>query len=70
MEKRIWAKKFHSFKAAEAAEFSYYEDMTPEDRLSMVQFLREEYWKFNRAEGNANRKRLSRVFKIIKQTPG
>lgn len=70
MGKKIWAKKFYSFKAAQAAEISYYRNMTPEDRLSMVQFLREEYWKFNRAKGNANRKRLSRVFKITKQTPG
>jgi len=69
MEKKIWAKKFNSFKEAQAAEFSYYMSLTPEERLSIVQFLREEYWKFNRAKGNASRKRLSRVFKVIKQTP-
>jgi len=69
MEKKIWAKKFNSFKEAQAAEFSYYMSLTPEERLSIVQFPREEYCKFNRAKGNANRERLSRVFKVIKQTP-
>jgi hypothetical protein len=55
---------------APVAEFSYYMSLTSEERLSIVQFLREEYWKFNRAKGNANRKRLSQVFRVIKQTPG
>jgi len=37
--------------------------MTPEERLDIVQLLREEYYKFK----NENRKRFQRVYRIIKQ---
>lgn len=70
MGNEIWVKRFHSFKDAETEELYYYASMTPEERLSIVQLLREEYWKFKGPKGNESRKRLSRVFKVVKQAQG
>lgn len=67
MQKKIWVRKFRSPSEAENSDLEYYLNLTPEERLSIVQMLREEYYKFRRKRNNASRKRLSRVFKIIKQ---
>ncbi len=66
MKTRIWVRKFNSLQEVGCSSLSDYSAMTAAQRLSVVQFLREEYWKFNRVRRHENRKRLSRVFKIIK----
>ena len=63
---KIRLKKFTSFKAENKAELQYYKQKTPEERLSDIQFCREQFFKLSGI--NENRKRLRRVFRIIKQT--
>jgi hypothetical protein len=65
--KRIWINKAGSFKEAQDYDISYYLSLSSEERLECVQFLREEYFKFNGIEFREDGKRLRRVFKIIKQ---
>jgi ABC-type multidrug transport system ATPase subunit len=62
MKKRIWIKKFNLSKS-EKEEAKYYPSLTPREKLSIVQKLREEELK----RKNEDRKRLRRVLKIIKQ---
>ncbi|MFW6160409.1 MAG: hypothetical protein ACOC57_04635 [Acidobacteriota bacterium] len=67
MRQKIWVKKTTSFNEAGQFEDDYYLSMSAEERLTTVQFLREEYWKIRMEHLNEGGKRLSRVFKIIKQ---
>ena len=67
MKQKIWIHKSNSFKEAQEFDDSYYLSMTPTERLETVQFLREEYWRMNKGENHEGRKRLRRVFKLIKQ---
>ncbi len=76
--KKVWAHKTDSFQKAEEFDEKYNLSRSPEERLSDVQFLREEYLKMNPApQGgarvkkglrNESRNGLRRVLKIIKQT--
>lgn len=59
MEKSI---KIISFREAEKADKEYWKTKTPEERLDILQYLREEYYIFK----NENRKGLQRVYRIIK----
>jgi hypothetical protein len=68
MNQKIWVHKSKSFKEAQEFDDSYYLSMTPTERLETVQFLREEYWKMNKGKIHEGRKRLRRVFKLIKQS--
>lgn len=52
-----------SFEEAEEWDLQQYRSMTPEQRLDILQYLREEYYKFK----NENRKGFQRVYRIIKQ---
>ena len=61
--KRIWINKANSFKEAEEFDRNYYAQMTPEERLSIVQELREMYFKFAKVRS----RRLQRVIKIIEK---
>jgi hypothetical protein len=65
--KRIWMKKSSSFKKAEEFDQDYYLKMTPSERLDIMQYLREIYYKFGRKKKPNGRARLRRVLKIIKQ---
>lgn len=65
--KKIWVHKVSSFDDAEKFERAYYSRMSPEERLDIVQFLREAYGKINRRAARAHRKGLRRVVKIIQQ---
>jgi len=67
MKQKIWVHKSNSFKEAQEFDDSYYLSMTPTERLETVQFLREEYWKLKKENIYEGRKRLRRVFKLIKQ---
>ena len=64
--KKIWVKKFKSFEEAEEADKKYYANMSPEERLATMQFIRESYFKMVGIKHDG-RKRLRRVFKIVKQ---
>lgn len=63
-KKGLFIKKIASFKDAEEEELRYYLSLTPEERLEIMQFLREAYFKL-KGYGK-NREGLQRVFKIIK----
>ena len=65
MKKKIWVRKFNSFKEENKADIKYYSSKTPEERLSDIQFCREQFPKLRGT--NENGKGLRRVFKIIKQ---
>lgn len=65
--KKIWVHKTDSFRKAEEFDEKYNLSLSPEERLSDVQFLREEYLKMKKGRRGESRKRLRRVFKIIKQ---
>ena len=68
--KKVWVNKVNSFKEAKDFEDRYYFSMTPEERLSNVQFCREEYLKIKKDALNEDRKRFRRLVKIIKQKQG
>lgn len=78
--KKIWVNKTDSFQKAEEFDEKYNLSLSPEERLSDVQFLREEYLKMNPApQGGArvkkglrseSRKGLRRVLKVIKSKDG
>jgi len=59
---KIWVNKAKGFKKARQFDINYYVKMTPEQRLDIVQMLREMNLKLNE-----NRKGLRRVIRIIKQ---
>lgn len=65
--KRIWVHKAKGFAEAAAFEHRYYAAMTPEERLDIMQRLREAYFKINR-EGteHAGATRLRRHAAILK----
>ena len=66
-KKLIWVHKSPSFKEAEEFEKSYYTKMSPEERLDIMQQLREQYFKIKGSK-NECAKRLRRSIKIIQQT--
>lgn len=65
--KKIWVNKITSFKKAENFDRDYYFKMTAEERLETMQLLRERYSKIETRYNHENRKRLRRVFTVIKQ---
>jgi len=65
--KKYWVKKTNSFKNAQEFDEQYYLKMGYKQRLDIMQFLREMYFKFNKGGNNEGRKRLRRSIKIIKQ---
>jgi predicted solute-binding protein len=52
-----------SLHEAEEADLEEWRSMTPEERLDLVQYLREIYYEFK----NEDRKRFQRVYRIVKQ---
>lgn len=73
-KKKIMVNIAHSFKEADDWDIKYYAFRTPEERLSDIQFCREQYYLINpkttsKNTKNVSRKRLPRVLKIVKQTP-
>lgn len=67
MKKRVWVNKAASFSAAEEFDDAYYRARTPSQRLDEMQFLREQYFKMDEEAGDAHRKGLRRVIKVVKQ---
>jgi hypothetical protein len=67
LKPKIWVNKSTSYKEAQEFDDSYYLSLTPTERLEVVQFLREEYWKLKKDTKHERGKRLRRVLKIVKQ---
>lgn len=65
MKKTPWVRKTKSFGEAEEMDWNDYRSMTPSERLSILQDLREKHEKFGGVY--ANRKRLRRIARVIKQ---
>ena len=63
--KKIWINKTNSFKEAEQFDENYYLSMSREQRLEIVQFLREQYFKI-RSRQSESRKGLRRFIRVIK----
>ena len=63
--KKIWIHKADSFKKAKDFEARYYSDMTSSERIDVVQFLRERYFKVKGRLKDESRKGLRRSIKII-----
>lgn len=69
MKKKIfWENLARSFKEAEEFDTKYYSSLSPEERLSDVQFCREQY--FIMKGLNESRKRLRRTVKVIQRKQG
>jgi predicted solute-binding protein len=52
-----------SLKEADKLDIEFWKSKTPEERLDVLQYLREIYYEFK----NEDRKRFQRVYKVIKQ---
>ena len=63
--KKIWIHKSSSFKKAKDFEKRYYYGMTSSERIDIVQFLREQYFKLKGRLKDESRKGLRRAIKII-----
>ena len=66
MEK-IWINKAGSFEKAHNFDATYYSSLSNAERIETVQILREEYFKSNGLKFREDRKRLRRIFRVIKQ---
>ncbi|MCK4248977.1 MAG: hypothetical protein KAV18_00760 [Candidatus Omnitrophica bacterium] len=65
-DKKKWVvNKASSFEEAEAWDDEYQANLSQEERLSNIQICRDNYYKVIGI--NAPRKRLSRVFRVVKQ---
>ena len=67
MNKKIWVKKIGSFSEAQDQDLRYYLNMTPQERIETVQFLREQYFKFNESVPDESGKGLRRTVRVIQQ---
>lgn len=67
--KKLWIKKFRSFKAAEEADIEDYLQMSAREKWDTMQCLRDIYYKFKGSKYEKG-KGLRRVFRIVKQTQG
>jgi len=65
--KKIWFNRAKSFEEAQDFDNEYYLRLSSAERVENVQYLREEYIKSLGLKLREDRKRLRRVFRIIKQ---
>ena len=65
--KKIWANKAGSFRSAERFDEEYYLSMSRSERLEIMQFLRERYFKIKRGRKGEGRKGLRRSIKVVQQ---
>ena len=69
--KKIWVNVAHSFKEAEEFDREYYFQMSPQERLDIMQQLRtmqDQFFVKGIKKRHGYRKRLQRVVKITQQT--
>jgi hypothetical protein len=62
--KKIWVKKANSFREAEELDRNYYFSLSADQRLDIMQFLREMHYKMRQGKGE-DRKGLRRVIRVI-----
>jgi len=67
MSQKVWIKKTSSFSEAHAEDQEYYLNMSAETRLETVQFLREQYFKFNGMSPDESGKGLRRTVRVVQQ---
>jgi hypothetical protein len=67
MNKAIWINKARSFQEAERFDRSYYVQLSHDQRIEIMQELREEYFESTGLLTDENGKRLRRVLRVIKQ---
>ncbi len=65
--KKIWVKKFKSFREENEADLKHYLAMDPEKRLDIIQLLCEMHMRAFGDGQDESRKRLRRSIRIIKQ---
>lgn len=65
-KKKIWMNKTDSFAEAERFDEQYYQAMSGNEKIEIIQFLREQYLKMKGLDGEG-RERLRRVVRLIKQ---
>jgi len=53
-----------TFKDAKRLDIEYWKSCTPEEKLDILQYLRDLYYDFK----NENRKRFQRIYRIVKRT--
>ena len=63
--KKMWLYKANSFKKARDFEKKYYSNMSSSERMDMVQFLREQYFKLKGRLKDESRKGLRRSIRVI-----
>ncbi len=66
--KKIWINRAKNFKEAERFDAAYYIKMTPEERLDIMEMLRNEYWKL-KGKPNECKKRICKVVEVFKIHP-
>lgn len=59
----VWVKKFGSFEEADRADEEYYASMSPEERLAIIQSLRESHHKLRGSPNDG--KGLRRVARVV-----
>ena len=62
-------KKAKSFSEAHDQNLDYYLKMSAQERLEIVQYLREQYTKFFRGNENESGKGLRRTVRVVQQIP-
>jgi hypothetical protein len=67
MVQRIWMKKAKSFSEADHNNLYYYLKMSAQERLEIVQYLREQDTKFFRGNENESGKGLRRAVRVVQQ---
>ena len=66
--RKIWINRAKNYKEASEFDSEYYSNMSANERLEIVQYLRNIYKNFETGGLHGkNRKRLQRTIKIIKQ---
>lgn len=68
MKSQIWVHKAGSFKAAEDFDIAYYRAMSPQERLAIIQQLREQHHQWGKGTRHGQRREgLRRVLRVIQQ---
>jgi hypothetical protein len=67
MPRKIWIKKSDSFSEEYNNDLDYYLNMSSDERVELVQFLREQHLKINGMNSYESGKGLRRTINIIQQ---
>ena len=67
MSRKIWMKKINSFSKENDDDLDYYLNMSSQERIELVQFLREQHLKINGLNTHESGKGLRRTIRIVQQ---